>query len=57
MKDIMMQLKSFKELCEDFVFGSFSAFDVGMHTGIVFVSQVSNRENTVSAEIKRLESS
>ena len=52
----MMQLKCFKELGENLILCSFSTFNVGMHAGVVFVSQVRNCENTVPIEVKRLES-
>jgi len=53
----MMQLKGFKELCENLILSAFSAFDIRMHTGVVFVTQIGNREDTVSVEVERLESS
>lgn len=54
---VVMQFKGFKELCEHLIFCSFPAFNIWMHTSVVFVSQVSNCENAVAIEVKRLEGS
>ena len=52
-----MQLKSFNEFSEHFIFSSLAAFNIWMHRGVVLLSQVVYGEDTIAVEVESFEGS